>query len=587
MPMAMIAAGHAAEAATQAETGVGDVIGPIVRAAGAPVNPRGARRARVCFLAAAERRPMKPFRFAALAVVAATVALALVASAVGGSAGEAKEPVVVALSTDVDVLDTQLFRNDTGYLVTALLYGSLLQEKYVERNGQVIATGQYVGNIADSYSFSKDRKTVTFKLKRGLKFADGSPLTSADWKYTWDRIFDGPGYVEALLPVIGIANKSYVRAPDPYTLVVKRDFDSPMFLPFMASPSNFNVLSQESANAHKTKADPWAAKWFTANANESGPYMIDRWEKGSQMILKPNPNYAHPERVANGGVVLRVVPSPQDRIALVRGGSIDAAQQIPQRDLKELQGNPNFRIVRNKGTLLSYVGFNLTKPPFDDINLRRAVQKAIDYKTLLQRAIYGFGQPAGSIVSRGMPGYVDVIPPRQDVAAAKAALAKSRYNGEAIPLAVRQSQPQDQAAAVFIQDNLRRVGINVALQTIPDPQMETQLGKKEIPFFITGWQSLGQDGFYQTVWLARSDSPLNYTGFKDPKVDALIKQGVPEGNARKRAQLLRQLQRLWAAQVPMAPLFQPDDVIITGRNVSGVNDFYDPLWRPQFLRKTR
>lgn len=535
-----------------------------------------------------------------LTVAAVLSAVALLAGCGGGESSsggspasgktvpapeDEKGPVTVALSTDLDVLDPQLFKNDVAIIATASLNGTLLQEKYENEDGMLKATGDYVGNIAESWEVSDGGKTVTFKIKPGLKFQDGSPLTADDWLYTWQRIFKGPGYISALLPIIGIKAPEDVTAPDPQTLVIKRQFDSPMFMPFLASPCCFVVMSEESAEANKTKKDPWAAEWFTSNVNSSGPYVVDAWRKGQEMVLKPNESYPLRDYVLNSGVTFKIVPSAEDRISLVRGGAVDAAQNIPYRDLQALSNDPSVQVYKSPGRRITYVGFNLNTAPFDDVNLRRAVQEAIPYDTLLERVLYGFGQPAGSVISTGMPGYKEVLPPTQDLEAAKASLAKSSYDGEKLTLAVRQSQPQDEASAVFIQDALREVGINVELQTLPDVRFQEQIGKKEIPFFIMDWQSLGDDGFYQLTWVAQSESPINYTGFADPRVDKLIEQGVPESDEARRASLVEEAQDIWAEQVPWAPLFQADTVTLTSKGTAGVNEFYDPLQRPQFLFK--
>ncbi|MGH3047382.1 MAG: ABC transporter substrate-binding protein [Gaiellaceae bacterium] len=487
---------------------------------------------------------LRAHRLILLAVAALAVAL-LAACGGGGGGGEPteKKPITVALSTDLDVLDPQLFKNDVAIIVTASLNGTLIQEENANEDGAMVATGEYVDNIAESWAASDDGKTVTFKIKEGLKFQDGSPLTADDWVYTWRRIFEGPGYISLLLPIIGITSADSVTAPDPQTLVIEREFDSPMFMPFMASPCCFVVMSEETAEAHKTADDPWAAEWFTSNVNSSGPYVLESWQKGQEVVLAPNPEYPLPDYVNNSGVTFKIVPSPEDRVALVRGGAIDAAQNIAYQDLDTLRNDPNVRIFQFPGRRVAYVGFNTTTPPFDDVNLRKAIQKAIPYDTLVDRVLYGFGQKAGSVVSVGMEGYKEVLPPVQDLDAAREALVQSSYDGDTLTLAVRQSQPQDHASAVFIQDALREIGVDVEIQTLADVQFQEQIGKKAIPFFIMDWQSLGTDAFYQLTWVAKSDSPINYTAYADPRMDKLIAQGVPESDLAKREALAQERRR--------------------------------------------
>ncbi len=498
--------------------------------------------------------------------------------------GASKKPIVVALSTDIDVLDAQTFRNDTAYIADANLYGQLVSDRYVNHNGLLVRTGQFQGDLARSWTYSKDRKTITFKLRRGLKFADGSPLTSADLLWTWQRVFEGPGYVKAVLPVVGVTAVDYVSAPDPETFVVRRDFDSPMFIPFLAW-QGLGAMPKKTAEKHRTAKDPWAAQWFAKHANSSGPYSIQSWTPGQQITMVPNKNFARRDLVANSGVIFQIVPSADSRVALVKGGSIDSAQNLPFRVLKKLESDPHVRVYQYPGRRLTYVGFNLKVAPFTDLHLRTAIQKAIPYGTLLQKVLYGFGQLSSSVVSNGMPGQISVLLPKQDLAAAKAALKKSSYKGETLTLSVRQSQAPDQESATFIQDALRSIGVHINISIVPDVQFQDLLGKKALPFFIMDWQSLGNDGFYQTIWNCKTGQPTNYTNFSDHKVDSLIEEGIRIGNPVRRAALLRELQKLWAAHVPWAPLFQQANVFLTGRNVVGVNYFYDPLQQVMYLHK--
>lgn len=519
-----------------------------------------------------------------LLVAAGALVLVTTAAARAHHKNAQKKPVVIALSTPIDVLDPQLFKNDTAYLVQILLYGSLLQQKYVNHNGLLVGTNQYESALAKSWSFSNHHRVITFHLQKGLKWPDGSPLTAKDWAYTWRRIFKGPGYIKLLLPTIGIEKPSDVSAPHRYTLRIKLAFLSPELLPFMASPCCFNVMSAAAANKHRTKADPWAAKYFTNHAVESGPYIL-KSESSQQITLVPNPNYPNHRLLGNSGITFKIIPSAQDRQTLVQGGAVNEAQDLAYKDYATLSHNSNVKVWKYPGRRLFYVGFNLKSPPFDNLYLRAAIQKAIPYQTLVKDVLYGYGKSVGSVVSRGMAGYTTVLPPKQDLAAAKALLAKSSYSGQTLTLSVRQSQPNDQAAAVYIQSALKQIGVNVQINIVPDVQFQTELGKKELPFFIMDWQSLGNDCFYQLTWTTLSTSPVNYTNYANAKVDQLINAGTKTSNVHRRNADCEKAQKIWAKKVPWAPLYQPDNVVITPKGMSGVTDFYDPEQMYMFLHK--
>lgn len=500
------------------------------------------------------------------------------------SSGAQTQKISVALSTPVDIIDPQQFRNDTAYIVTNELYSALLLDNLVKRNGLLDTVSRYTPAMAQSYSYSPDRQTIKFDIRNGLRWQDGSPLTSADYLYSWRRIFEGPGadYLAPLLPLIGVTSVQQLTAPDSHTFVIEREFDSPMFIPFMAFLI-FGPMPAVTAKAHATASDPWAGKWFSSHAVSCGPYSLTSYAPEQQISLARNRNFWNPALVANGGVTFSVVPSADSRVSLVEGGSIDAAQDIPFRDASALASNRSVRVYRYPGLDLTYLGFNNASGPFADINLRRAVQLAVPYQALIKDVLYGFGQAADSIVSIGMPGHKSVLASTQNLAGARTALRASAYSGETLTLSVRQSQSDDQSSATFIQSALAGIGMKVSVSVVPDVEFQSNLASGSMPLFIMDWQSLGQDGFYQMTFCCKSDAVTNYTKFSNPKVDALIAQGVPEGNVAARAALLGQAQDTWAAQVPMAPLYQAAHVVLTPANVVGVNDTYDELQQVMYL----
>lgn len=526
-------------------------------------------------------------------LIAVLAALMVTACTGGGSSGDPSAgggPVVFALSTDVDVLDPQQFRNDTSYIITASLSGTLISEAYEDQEGGVLkATGKYRSSIAEyppKTTTTGEGSRVTFKINQGAKFADGSLITAHDWVYTWRRIFEGPGYLAALLPLIGIESPSSVRAVNDETLVIDRSFDSPMFDPFMASPCCFGVMSKKAGEAHATKSDPWAGEWFASNPVSSGPLKIASWSKGEELVLESNAGHPDADLVEAPRFVLKVVPSQEDRIALVSQGAIDVALDLPAREVSRLEDNPGVKVHDFDGRRVHYLGFGLDADgPVSDPKVREAIMNAVPYSTLLEEVLFGYGQEVHSVVSKGMPGYEDVFAVEQDLTEAKRLLSESSYDGTPLSLAVRQAQPLDQAAAVFIQDTLREVGLTVEINTIPDASFQEQVGQRKLPFFVMDWQSLGNDGFYQLSWVAQSQSPINYTGFSDSRVDKIIKAGVPESDPDKRAALVAEAAELFSDATPWVPLFQPSNVVVTSAGIRGVNDFYDPLRRIEFLKK--
>lgn len=532
-------------------------------------------------------RPKRTVRVASL-----LVALVLTAAACGGSStgeGEAaggKQPLAVSLDTDVNLIEPHTFRTTAAYAVTEALYAAPLTEVFENRNGLLVGTGEVAGEVVEDFQISKDKKKVTLTIAKDAAFAHGEPVTAKDLLWTFKRTIEGPGYIAALLPFIGISSADQLKVVDERTLVIRPSVASPLLERFLTFQV-FGAMDESVAKQNATADDPWAMKYFTNKASASGAYELVRFEPGRETVLKPNPGFPKADEVKNSGVTVRNVPDPDQRALLLERGELDLAMGIPPRRLQQMEKNENLRVYQAPSSRLNYLGLNNKIAPFDNVKVRRAVAAAIPYQALIDEVMFGYASPAGGVVPSQMDTYAgdEVGSYETDLQEAKRLIAESGADIPTIEFAVRQSRADDQQAAVFIQDSLRKVGIKVNVVRLPDAEYSERLNAKELQMFIHDWYSWGEDPFYQLQFLMTTDSFVNFSQYSNPKLDELVKAGTFELDAAKRAELSRQAQEILFADTPVVPLYSPDWVVATTADVSGVAVGWTQVVRFESLKK--
>jgi peptide/nickel transport system substrate-binding protein len=529
--------------------------------------------------------------------VAGLAALALVLTACtgtqspgGGSNGAAgKQRIVVSLDSEISVLEPQTFRTLGAFAATAGLYCAPLKEQFVADGGMQKATGQTKPGLAQSVEAAPDGKTVTITL-RDAKFADGSPVTSEDVVYTIQRAIDGPGYVKALTPFLGLTDSSQVSAKDPKTVELAVTRVSPLLKKFLTFQV-FGAIQKKVAEAHKTADDPWAAQWFTTHSTSCGPYTLENYSSDMQQIdFKPNPNYYDAAALPNAGIVMRYVNDPDQRALLLEKGQIDVASGLSPQLMKKLEGDEGVKVYHAPSSRLVYLGMDNKTAPFNNPKVRQAIASAVPYDDLINSVMQGYAHPAGNVVTASMETYAGDKAGNYtfDLAAAKASLAASGVKTPiSVDLTIRQSRPQDQQSAVYIQDKLGQIGIKVNINRLPDAQFSERLNKKQLSFFIHDWYSWGEDPFYQMNFLVKSSAPTNFSQYANPELDKLIDTGMWQQDEGQRAATSKQAQDILLRDTPVVPLYSPDWAVAARSNVTGVTRSFTEIVQFDQLGKSK
>jgi oligopeptide transport system substrate-binding protein len=441
-----------------------------------------------------------------------------------------------------------------------------------------------VPEVAEKWDISNDGKTYTFTLRKDVKFQDGRPVTSQDVKYSLERAAD-PKTRSTVSPlylgdIVGFMDKytgkatdvSGVKVIDNYTIQIDLTKPVSYFLAELAHPTSyivdkFNVESGE---------QPWYLK-----PNGTGPFKLESWDQGQQIVLVKNPNYYgdikpsvdRVELVLGGG-------SPMTRY---ENGDLDAVR-VSIADIERVSDPSNAlnkELTVNPQLSTSFLVFNTRKAPFDDPKVRMAFAMSVDRAKLNDVVFKKMTTVATGILPQSFPGFnpnLQGIP--YDPDGAKKLIAQSKY-ASGLPDIVWNTVggggaagSDIQAIAEMLKQNL---GANISIQQTDWATYLSQINGSNIDFqmFDIGWSADYVDPQNFLGLLFHGGSPNNWSGYDNPDVDKLLDQASTETTFEKRIQAYQQAEQLILKDAPVLPLTYNRDYWLTKPYVKNV--FYPPL----------
>ena len=418
--------------------------------------------------------------------------------------------------------------------------------------------------LAQSIQVSKDGKTYTFKLRPGVKFHNGAPLTSADVVWSWKRYLD-PNTKWLCLPEFDGSQKlkiESVEATDPMTVVFRLNESRPLFLTQMASfqCGGGAILHKDSVNADGS----WKAPIGT------GPYKLGEWKRGEWIELTAFKDYKSGPGPRDGYVgnktpiadTLRwiVIKDDAARRTALEKGQVDLMPGLRPTELTEM-GNPPTLEVRNAPTMsVNALLIQVRDPLLADVKLRQAISAALNTTSIATIASGGAGVANASMVPAPSRYYTgpQKVAHRFDLAAAKKLLSESGYKGQPIRMITNRRYPDMYEQSVMMHGMLRDAGINVELEVLEwGTALERyQSGKYQLMSF--GY-SARVDPYltYESMLGDKDKSPRKV--WDDPKAIALLQQSGEEGDAAKRQKIFDEMHALMLRDVPLVVLFNPGD----------------------------
>lgn len=488
-------------------------------------------------------------------------------------AQDANTTLIVAVPNDMQNLDPTLSSADTVTQETLTnIYDWLVDYQVVDQGGTKVGDpSTFVGGLAEKFEWSADGKTITFTLRQGLKFSNGDPINAQAVKFTYDRIYDQNGVTPFLMSMAAVPTKDNVTVVDDLTIQVAVDTPNTLLLGNMAQFGH-SILNPNVVQPQMTEADPYAHEWLKSNTagTEQGPFRLDSWEPGNQWVLVRNENYyGTPAKLER--IIFKVIPDASSRLAQLQSGAVDIAYDLPKKDLKTLETDPNIQIIRNTSRSVVFLGMNNNLAPFDNVKVRQAISYAVPYDTILNEVLQGYGRQLTSPIPDGTPYHTDeYFQYTVDYDKAKALLAEAGFpDGFETTLEIASGVQEAKETAVWVQQSLAQIGIKVNITELPGAAFNEKLQKHELGFFFfNNWISINNDPFYHLFWLFRSDC-CNYTNYSNQAVWDSIDANMLNTDAAAREQAAMDIQKTLVDEAAWVFLYQPDYVIATRSNVKG------------------
>jgi len=350
--------------------------------------------------------------------------------------------------------------------------------------GQLVTIAELRGELAESWEFLDDGKRIRLKYREGVLSPFGNEMTSADAKWSMDRMIEASGTGRFLMQRIaawesihhfsGDYDSSPVDIVDRYTVDIRVRESGALDVGVMTQ-AKWMIFDTTYLidNGHVTEDDPWAFDFLNLNSADFGPWTFteDDFRPGEELILTRNPNYFNPDEFGNiGRLIMRAIPESATRAQLVITGEADYAGQLTSADYKLVQESGGQVLNCVSGDRDTLVLQQAEGSKFADVRVRQAVSLAIDREAVAMAGYQGFG---GFAATEGMSTAYQ--PPstksiRFDPAAAKALLAEAGYpNGFSMTLHYSPARPGPQAEpmAFNIQQQLADVGIQAELILVP------------------------------------------------------------------------------------------------------------------------
>ena len=480
----------------------------------------------------------------------------------GGTGGSAGAPVhggnlVIARTADSQSMNaTTVFDNESIWI-----FEQIMQPLYtVTPNGKGVMPW-----LATSYTVSPDKKTYTFTLRKGVKFSNGKPMTSADVKFSIDqntKASKGWGFINTAI-------KS-VSAPTPDTVAVHLKYP---WAPLLADLSLFANGIVPTNYGGETENQ------FYTHPVGTGPFKWGYWHKGSALKLVRNPLYWQHGKPYLNSVTWTDVPNDNTRELQLKGGQAQIDEFPAWSTVASLKSTQGVTMNLFNSTQTNYLAFNELRKPFQDVHVRRAISLAINRKALVKAVLFGNGKPANSLFPPQVPFYQQSTPGLQyNLAAAKQEMAKSSVpHGFSTVMLIPAGNSDYLTIATIVQSELKPLGINVKIQQLDVNVANTDEQSLKYDMTLTLWTMDIADPDELATFAVdpKSGAKSFFTAYNNPQVVKDTHAAQRTLSTTQRQSLYNFVQSQSARDAFMAYLYYSPYPYATSANVHGF--FVTPL----------
>ncbi|SDL37082.1 ABC transporter substrate-binding protein [Nonomuraea jiangxiensis] len=431
----------------------------------------------------------------------------------------------------------------------------------------------FVPRLAERWEVAEDR--ITFHLRQGLKWSDGTPFTSRDVLFTYKLLADA----ESGSALAGRLAGAAFEAPDDTTFVIRPARPNVGFLSLVARPYAFilpeHVLGREPVDRIASSA------FFNHPTVGLGPYTFVSYRTDQYVELAANPHYRKPVSIAR--IFLKPISSDV-ATAQLGTGEMDLAQISPT-DLRTVAAFKGVTVAARPSPGFIRMAADLSDKRFADPRIRRAMLHAIDRKALVAQLLAGRGRVQNSsfVTPWALPGTLEEY--AYDPARARSLLAEAGWNpAEKVTLSWIPGQRDRDAAATVVQSALGAAGMTVELKQVQAAELLESYEKRTFDLALYGGGSYAADPSSSATTIncaAFYPTGSNVSNYCDPSLDTLTAQADALTDREQRAKLYQEAARRDNAQVPYLWLYNPDTLWATSSRLRGFKpsgDFTTGFW---------
>jgi peptide/nickel transport system substrate-binding protein/oligopeptide transport system substrate-binding protein len=476
--------------------------------------------------------------------------------------------VYYRLSTNPSTLDPALVVDVPGGALSAKLFNGLVKTGY---------DLSVKPDIAEHWSVSKDGLSYTFVLRKGVTFSNGREVKVCDFKYSFERILD-PGnkspqtwVFEKILGaddyMRGLARDvSGIDAVDDYTLRIRLKERFSPFLSLLTMTAAYVVPREE--------VERWGPD-FSSHPAGSGPFILKEWLPGREIRLEKRRDYFNGSAKV-GGIIYRIIPEDLTAVTEFESGNIDVLT-IPVSEFSRYRNDPERKNYLSSAAGLNtyYIGFNCSRPPFDNLNLRKAIAYGVDREKILDTIYEKRGRKARGPLPDVLRTWAIQSSYEYNPGKARELLNKEGLNGVTVDFFISAEQEVVDIAEV-IQSYVEDIGIKVKIRQLEWSAYKEAINKGEADMFYLSWWADYPDPenfLFPLFHSSNHGAAGNRTRYTNKAVDQLIEMGQQTLEQKKRESFYKRAEEVIVADAPCVFLWHRTDFSVRQPWTKNYKDF--------------
>lgn len=439
--------------------------------------------------------------------------------------------------------------------------------------------------LAVGWEVSSDGRKATFKLREGVVSNWGNKFSSKDVKWTWDRKFQLKGLGAFQTSVLGLTSPDQIKIEGEHAVSFNLDKPNPLLLKQQCNLAN-PIYDATKCAAVGGSDDPWAVNFLKNESAGFGPYRLAQITRGQQAVFERRDDYWG-EKPFMKRVIMREVPQSSSRLSLLQGGAVDIAQFLQPREIESLKSAANVGVDAVNASYMIWLELNAKIAPFDNADVRKAVNLAIPQDEIVSTIYYGQADAQKAAMPYIYPMVdLSLYDYKYNLEKAKELLGKAGFSkGFATTLSYNAGDPTQEPIALLLQTSLRKIGVELTLEKLPAGVFYENVTKRAKPMIFYQDSPWTADPGYATYLYFNSKSYVNYSNYTNEKVDTLITEGLSTLDDSVRKAKYTEVQKILMDEAPWGFLAYPKYTLARKSNLKGFTYYTSNNLRFQDFRR--